>query len=99
MSDSRYIIPEPTNEQVKSYAPNSKERDEVKETIKILKSKELDIPMIINGREIRTNNFISIQTPHEIKYTLGYFHEGGEKEVKLAIKSALDAKQSWMDLD
>ena len=99
MSDSRYIIPNPNNEPVKSYAPDSEERVEVKKAIETLKSEELDIPMIINGREIRTNNKKRIHPPHDIKSTLGYFHEGNEKEVIMAIKSALDAKQSWMELD
>lgn len=99
MSDSRYIIPNPTNEPVRSYAPGSKEREEIKKVIEILKSKEVDIPMIINGREIRTNDRHRIHPPHDINYTLGYYYQGGEKEVKMAIEAALKAKQSWMDLD
>jgi 1-pyrroline-5-carboxylate dehydrogenase len=99
MSDSRYIIPNPTNEPVKSYAPGSKEREEVKKAIETLKSKEVDIPMIINGREIRTKNKQRIFPPHDINYTLGYYNQGGEKEVKMAIDAALEAKQSWMDLN
>lgn len=99
MSDSRYIIPNPTNEPVKTYAPGSKERGEVKEAIKELKSKEMDIPMIIDGHEVRTKDRHRIHPPHDINYTLGYYHQGGEKEVKMAIEAALKAKQSWMDLD
>lgn len=99
MSDSRYIIPNPVNEPVKSYAPGTKERKDIIEALKLLKSKEVDLPIIINGREIRTNDRCRIHPPHDIKYTLGYYHQGGEKEVKMAIEAALEAKQSWMDLD
>ncbi len=99
MSDSRYIIPNPTNEPVKAYSPGSKERDEIIKAIDALKSEEVDIPMIINGREVRTKDMHRIHPPHDINYTLGYYHQGGEKEVKMAIEAALEAKQSWMDLD
>jgi 1-pyrroline-5-carboxylate dehydrogenase len=99
MSDSRYIIPTPANEPVKLYAPGSKEREDIQKAIKELKSKETDIPMIINGREIRTNDRQRIFPPHDIQYTLGYYHQGSEKEVKMAIQAALEAKRSWMDLD
>ena len=99
MSDSRYVIPNPTNEPVKSYAPGTTERDEIKIALKELKSMEMDIPMIINGRKIRTDDKKRIYPPHDINHTLGYYHQGGEKEVKLAIRAALEAKQAWMELD
>jgi 1-pyrroline-5-carboxylate dehydrogenase len=99
MSDSRYIIPTPVNEPVKAYAPGSAEREEVKKAIQQLKSKEVDIPMIINGREIRTGEKHRIFPPHDINCTLGYYHQGGAKEVQMAIDAALEAKQSWMELD
>jgi 1-pyrroline-5-carboxylate dehydrogenase len=99
MSDSRYIIPVPVNEPVKAYAPGSTERREIKEAIRLLKSKEVDIPMIINGLEVRTSSKQSIHPPHDINYTLGYFYQGGAKEVQMAIDAALEAKQSWMELD
>lgn len=99
MSDSRYIIPNPVNEPVKSYAPGSPERKEILIALEELKSKELEIPMIINGSEIRTGDKHSIHPPHDTKHTLGYYHQGGEKEIKMAIDSALAAKSSWMDLN
>lgn len=99
MSDSRYIIPTPVNEPVKAFGPGSAEREEVKKAIRELKSKEIDIPMIINGREIRTGEKHRIFPPHDINYTLGYYHQGGAKEVQMAIDAALEAKQSWMELD
>ncbi|MBN1118206.1 MAG: L-glutamate gamma-semialdehyde dehydrogenase [Bacteroidales bacterium] len=99
MSDSRYIIPTPVNEPVKSYAPGSTERSEILKAIEELKSKESDIPMIINGQEIRTENKKRIHPPHDINYTLGYYHQGGKKEVEMAIEAALKAKKSWMELD
>ena len=99
MSDSRYIIPIPVNEPIKPYAPGTVEREEIKKALKELKSKEVDISMIINGHEIRTGDKHRIHPPHDINHTLGYYHQGGAKEVQMAIDAALEAKQSWMELD
>ncbi|MBN2485064.1 MAG: L-glutamate gamma-semialdehyde dehydrogenase [Bacteroidales bacterium] len=99
MSDSRYIIPTPVNEPVKAYAVGSPEREEVKKAIASLKAQEPDIPMIINGHEVRTGVRHRICPPHDINYTLGYYHQGGAKEVQMAIDAALGAKKSWMELD
>ncbi|MDR0793072.1 MAG: L-glutamate gamma-semialdehyde dehydrogenase, partial [Chitinophagaceae bacterium] len=41
---------------------------------------------------------IAIHPPHEINHTLGYFHEGEQKHVKLAIDAALKAKASWENM-
>lgn len=88
-------VPVATNEPVLDYKPGSPERKALKEAIKEFKSQELDIPMIIGGKEVRTNNKRAIHPPHELKHTLGYFHQGGDKETKMAIEVALAAKKQW----
>ena len=98
MSVGYFAYPLPENEPVLSYAPGSPEKKILKETLAQLKKKSLDIPMYIGGRAIRTGNKITIHPPHEIKHTLGFFHEGEEKHVSQAIDAALKAKQSWADL-
>jgi 1-pyrroline-5-carboxylate dehydrogenase len=98
MSGGRYTIPEIKNEPVKTYAPGSKERDELKKMLNELKSKELDIPMIIGGKEIRTDKKEKIHPPHDISHTLGYYHQGDAAHVNMAIEAALKAKQEWMEM-
>lgn len=98
MSGGRYIIPEPKNEPVKTYAPGTKERDELKKMLNELKSKELDIPMIIGGKEIRTEKKERIHPPHDINHTLGFYHQGDAAYVNMAIEAALKAKQEWMEM-
>lgn len=90
-----FNYPQPTNEPVLSYAPGSPERELLKNAIAEAKKKTLDIPMVINGKSVRTKNKRTIHPPHEINHTLGYFYEGNEKEVKLAIDAALKAKDAW----
>ncbi|MCF8233006.1 MAG: L-glutamate gamma-semialdehyde dehydrogenase [Bacteroidales bacterium] len=90
-----FQVPKAKNEPARSYAPGTKDRDELKKALKELKSKELDIPMIIGGGEVRTGNKVPVHPPHELNHTLGYYHKGDEKHVKQAIEAALEAKKKW----
>src|SRR5437867_10946646 len=47
-------IPGPENEPVLSYAPCSPERAELKRTVKDLSSRQIEIPLVIGGEEVRT---------------------------------------------
>lgn len=92
-------VPEAKNEKVLEYKPGSPERFQIKAVLKELKSKEIDIPMIIGGKEVRTSERISIHPPHEIKHTLGYFYMGDGEHVLQAIDAALNARPSWQSLN
>ena len=98
MSLGTFSYPLPANEPVLSYAPGSIEKATLKKTLAELKSVELDIPMYIGNKEVRTNKKIAIHPPHEIKHTLGYFHVGEEKHVQQAIDAALAAKEAWANM-
>jgi len=90
-----FRVPEPVNERVRNYAPGTHERETLKEEIERLRSQVLDIPMIIGGKEIRTNNLVPIYPPHDRKHLLGHFHKGDASHVQMAIQAALDAKEKW----
>lgn len=93
-----YQVPVAKNEPVLTYAPGTHEREELKHQILLLKSTQLDIPMIIDGQEIRTGKSISIHPPHEIAHTLGHYHLGDETHIHLAIDAALKARHKWAAL-
>ncbi len=95
MSDAVFHPPVAVNEPVLSYAPGSAEKKALKAALADLKGRQLDIPMFINGKEVRTGNTVSIHPPHELSHTLGHFHMGGEKEMKDAIEASLAAKAEW----
>jgi 1-pyrroline-5-carboxylate dehydrogenase len=98
MNFGYFSYPLPANEPVLQYAPGSKERETLKNTLAELKSKAIDIPMYIGGKEIRTNKKKSIHPPHELKHTLGHFHAGDAKHVKQAIDAAMAAKEVWVNM-
>src|SRR3954470_15983913 len=93
-----YKVPVAINEPVKSYAPGSPERKELQAMLKELRKTELDIPMYIGGREVRSNKKVRIAPPHDHKHTLGYFHKSEKKHIEQAINAALAARESWTNL-
>lgn len=95
MSIGTFSYPLPANEPVLSYAPGSPERKRLKEVLAELKQQELDIPMYIGGKEVRTGKKVALHPPHETRHLLGHFHAGEEKHVEQAIQAALAAKAGW----
>ncbi|MFT4092499.1 MAG: L-glutamate gamma-semialdehyde dehydrogenase [Niabella sp.] len=98
MSLGTFSYPLPANEPVLNYAPGSKERAQLKATIAGLKAEKINIPMYIGGKEVHTNNKVSIHPPHERNFLLGHFSAGDRKHVQEAIDAALAAKKDWASL-
>ncbi len=98
MINAIYKFPRPENEPVKSYAPGSTERKELKEKLEELKSQTIDIPLIIGGKEVRTGNTGKVVMPHNHKHVLATYHKAGPEEVKAAINSALEARKKWSEM-
>lgn len=90
-----FSYPMPVNEPVLSYAPGSPERKRLKAVLAELKSAEVDVPMYIGGKEVRTNKLGDIHPPHETSHLLGRYHKGEEKHVTQAIEAALAAHPQW----
>lgn len=95
MSNAIFRVPAPVNEPIRSYAPGTADRAALKRAIADLKSTTIDIPMFIGGKEVRTGKTVSIHPPHEIKHTLGHYHQGDATHVQMAIDAALQAKSQW----
>ena len=98
MQKSMFFVPTAKNEPVLSYKPGSDERARLVEAIKIAKSEVVDVPMIIDGKEVRTGNLQELRPPHERGHLLGRFHRGDEKHVQLAIDAALRAGEKWSEM-
>jgi len=90
-----YRIPRPVNEPVYNYAPGSPEREKLKAALNDLKSKQIEVPLVINGKEIRTDKKVKITAPHDHNLILGHAYHGSKKEVQSGIDSALKAQRTW----
>jgi 1-pyrroline-5-carboxylate dehydrogenase len=95
MANAFFTPPIAENEPVLSYAPGSEEKEELLAAVKALKSKKIDAPMVIGGKEIRTGNTVSMHPPYEHAHNLGDFHMGTGEHVKQAIDAAMSAREKW----
>jgi len=98
MSNAFFEVPMATNEPVLPYGPGSLEKQELKAAIAELKSKPINIPMRIDGKNVSCKEKVAIHPPHERKHVLGYFSKGDSSHVKKAIDAALKAKPAWEDM-
>jgi 1-pyrroline-5-carboxylate dehydrogenase len=98
MSMGIFNVPAAKNEPVKSYAPGSVERAELKRALEAARAKVIEIPQYIGAEEIFSNNKHKISPPHDHQHLLGYFHEGNANDVHKAINSALNAREAWSSL-
>src|ERR1700742_2394662 len=97
MNNAYFDFAEPKNEPVLSYAPGSHERKALKHALAELKGQLRDIPMYINGKEVRSGDKKEIRPPHETGHLLGHFHAGTADHVEQAIQAALAARQHWAE--
>ena len=90
-----FKVPVPINEPIKDYAPNSEEKKSLVAKINELSSMKVEIPIIIDGKEIKTGNTGNCVKPYDHAHILGTYHKAGKEEVKMAIESSLDAWNDW----
>src|SRR3954468_22060322 len=88
-------IPTPVNEPVLSYAPGTKERAELKAALKDLSSRQVDIPIVIGGKEIRTGKTLDAVMPHCHRHILAKVHQAGPREIDSAVEAAREAQREW----
>ena len=98
MSNGNFVIPNPINEPILSYAPGTAERAALKAEIERQSKSKLDIPIIIGGKELRTGKIQKVVMPHKHAHVLAEYHVGGAAELKSAVKAALEARKEWENM-
>jgi 1-pyrroline-5-carboxylate dehydrogenase len=95
MARGFFNVPKAVNEPVKEYAPGSPERDQLLTTYSAMFNSNVDVPMHINGEEVRTGNTKNITPPHDHKHVVGQYHTADKTHVDSAISTALAARTAW----
>ena len=85
------------NEPIKSYLPKSKERNSLQKKYDEMSQKTYEIPVIINGQEIKTGKLKNCVMPHNHKHVLATFHNASKNEVDKAINSSLNSWRIWSE--
>lgn len=98
MGKGFFQVPVAVNEPIKSYAPGTPERDSVLAAYKQLWNTTTEVPLYINGKEVRTGDTAAIRPPHDHQHIVGNYHRGSKKEVQDAINAALEARKKWSQM-
>ncbi len=99
MANAKFSIPVPPNEPVKSYASGTPERDALKKQLSSMVRQTIEIPLIIDGKEIKTGDIADSVCPHDHKTVLAKYHKAGEKEIQMAIESSMKAHKVWSRME
>ena len=59
---------------------------------------QVEIPMIIDGKEVKSEEKIAISSPQDHQHNLGFYYKGTMQHVEDAINTALAAKEKWNNL-
>jgi 1-pyrroline-5-carboxylate dehydrogenase len=95
MNNAIFSFKRPQNETIIQYGRNSKEQKLLKEELERQSSLKIEIPLIIGGKEIKTGKTGNVVMPHNHARILASYHQASEKEVQMAIDTALKAKKEW----
>ena len=98
MGKGFFNVPVAVNEPVKSYAPGSPERDAVLKTYKKMFNETIDVPMYINGKDVKTGHTNTMSVPHDHQHIVGSYHLAEKSHVEEAIATALEARKEWSQL-
>src|SRR3989449_5502478 len=88
-------IPTPVNEPVLSYAPGASERADLKRTLKEPSGRQLEIPLVIGGKDVHTGRTVDVVMPHCHRHVLAKAHQAGPAELQAAIAAAREAWRDW----
>jgi 1-pyrroline-5-carboxylate dehydrogenase len=97
-TNSQFRVPTPVNEPVHSYAPGTPAREALVAKYNEMYAGHVDVPMFINGEEVRTGQTVNITPPHDRHHTIGAWHRGDKTHVQAAVDAALAARPAWGSL-
>jgi 1-pyrroline-5-carboxylate dehydrogenase len=98
MSLGTFEVPIPENELVLDYRRGSTEWVALKSELTRQASIEVEIPLRIGGRQVRSGRTGTVVMPHDYRHVLATFHHTGAKEVAAAIDAARAARDTWGQL-
>ena len=100
MAEGNFRVPVPVNEPILSYGSNTNERAVLKAKLnEMFNAPPFEIPLIIGGKEVKSGKLADIVMPTNHSKVLARYHNAGKTEVELAIKAALNAWETWSNLE
>ncbi|MDP8910668.1 MAG: L-glutamate gamma-semialdehyde dehydrogenase [Actinomycetota bacterium] len=93
-----FRAPSPHNEAVKTYAPGSPEREELRTRLRQMAGERIAIPLVIGGRDVSTGETFESVMPHDKDHVLADVQQGGAEHVEQAVAAAREAHHDWSRL-
>ena len=88
-------ITKAVNEPILSFAAGSPERASLQAKYDEMATQTIEIPLIIDGKEIKTGDTGNCVMPHNHQHVLATYHKAGETEVIQAIDVAMKSWKTW----
>ena len=98
MGNGFFQVPTAFNEPVKSYAPGTPEREEVLNQYNEYYNGNVEVPLYIGSKEIKTGDTRPMSPPHEHAHVVGHYHLAEKKHVDEAIANGLKSRDAWANL-
>ena len=98
MFNGIFQVPEPVNEPILQYRPGSGERAELSAKLKEMLGQEVEVPMIIGGKEVRSGKLADIRCPHDHQHVIGRYHQADASYVTKAVDAAEKTKRLWGEM-
>ena len=95
MSFAVFDPPPAVNEPIRSYAPGSPERASLKRRLVEMAAEQVEIPLVVGGREVHTGSVGHVTMPHDHGHRLATYHETTGEQVRAAIAAAAAARADW----
>ncbi|MGA8890747.1 MAG: L-glutamate gamma-semialdehyde dehydrogenase [Anaeromyxobacteraceae bacterium] len=99
MPNARFHVPPPKNEPNLTYAPGTAEKAALKARLAAMAGEEIEIPVVVGGKAIRTGKVAEVRMPHRHGHVLARYHQAGPAEVALAADAAREARRTWRAMD
>ncbi len=98
MNNAQFYYARPQNEAVNSYTKGTPKRRALDAELQRQSKLQIEIPLIIGGKEIHTGNTARVVMPHKHSHVLATYHQATEKEVRMAIEAAKEAHREWAEI-
>ena len=98
MGKGFFNVPIAINEPVKSYALGTPERNAVLKAYKEMYNSAIEVPLYINGQDIKTGNTRTLSPPHDHQHIVGSYHLADKKHIDDAIATALESRKTWAQI-
>jgi 1-pyrroline-5-carboxylate dehydrogenase len=97
--DAVFVVPDPHNEPVLTYAPGSPERATLSARLDQLQAERVDLTMTIDGEQrMASGDAINVVQPHKHRHVLGITHNATNADAVSAVTAAKKAAPLWREM-